>query len=278
MILRVAFFALMALGLFGFGTIAWVSTRPASPDAAAMAATTKVAVLVAAKPVRAGTLLKPEDISAKELARKDAGDDPILDGPDVRRLLAGSMVRTTLVGGDVIRGQDVMRPGDHGFLAAVLAPGMRAVSVGVDTVAGTAGLIWPGDRIDVILTQAIADSAIPLGRRIAAETVLAGVRVIAIDQQLVQGVAPEGNVENKARTVTLEVSSAGAERVSVASRIGRLSLALRSAERAPEVEAAPPKTTWASDVSPALGTNVAQGSRETLTVFPGAGDRKDYKF
>lgn len=278
MILRVAFFTLMALGLLGFGTVAWVSTQVASPDAAVVAASTKLAVLVAAKPVRAGTLLKPEDIGVKEMVLKDAGGDPTLDGPDARRLLAGAMVRTTLVGGDVIRSQDVMRPGDHGFLAAVLAPGMRAVSIGVDTVAGTAGLIWPGDRIDVILTQAIGDSGVPVGRRIAAETVLAGVRVIAIDQQLVQGAAPDGNPENKARTVTLEVTSAGAERVSVASRIGRLSLAVRSAERAPQAEPAAPKTTWASDVSPALGTNVAQAPRETLTVFPGAGDRKEYKF
>src|SRR4051794_26414876 len=177
------------------------------------------------------------------------------------------MVRSSLTAGDLIRAKDVMRPGDHGFLAAVLGPGMRAVSVGVDTVAGTAGLIWPGDRIDVILTQSIGDAAIPVGRRIAAETVLSGVRVIAIDQQLVQGVAPEAGGD-KARTVTLEVTGAEAERVSVATRIGRLSLAVRSAERAPAYEPIPLKTTWASDVSPALGTNVAAGARNTLTIFP----------
>src|SRR4051794_11385583 len=189
------------------------------------------------------------------------------------------MVRSSLTAGDLIRAKDVMRPGDHGFLAAVLGPGMRAVSVGVDTVSGTAGLIWPGDRIDVILTQAISDAAIPVGRRLAAETVLSGVRVIAIDQQLLQGVAPDGAAENKARTVTLEVTSAEAERVSVATRIGKLSLAVQSADRNLQPAAAnPPRTTWASDVSPALGTNVAQGTRDVIHVFPGAGDRKEFRF
>jgi pilus assembly protein CpaB len=271
----------MALGLLGFGTVAWISTRPPPPDAATIAASTKVTVLVAAKPVRAGSLLKPEDIGAKETTQREAGDDASLDGPDARRTLAGAMVRGSLSVGDVIRAKDVMRPGDHGFLAAVLGPGMRAVSVGVDTISGTAGLIWPGDRIDVILTQAISDPAVPVGRRLAAETVLSGVRVIAIDQQLLQGVAPDAAADNnKARTVTLEVTSAEAERVSVATRIGKLSLTVRSADRNGVLADAGqlPKTTWASDVSPALGTNVAQGTRDVLHVFPGAGDRKEFHF
>jgi pilus assembly protein CpaB len=188
------------------------------------------------------------------------------------------MVRRSLVVDDVVRTKDVMRPGDHGFLAAVLSPGMRAVSVGVDSVTGTAGLIWPGDRIDLILTQAIGDAAIPVGRRIAAETVLSDVRVIAIDQQIMEGVAPDGT-EGKGRTVTMEVTSAQAERVSVATRIGRLSLAVRSADHPfPPLSAQPPQTTWASDVSPALGTGVAQGTRSVLHVFPGAAESKEFRF
>ena len=64
---------------------------------------------------------------------------------------------------------------------------MRAVTVAVDATTGAAGLIWPGDRVDLILTQTIQEATLPLGRRVAAETVLSDVRVIAIDQQLVQG-------------------------------------------------------------------------------------------
>jgi pilus assembly protein CpaB len=278
MILRLAFFALMALGLVGFGTVAWISTRPPPPDAATIAAAAKVSVLTAAHPVRAGSLLKPEDLAAKLITAGEAGDDSSLDTQDTRHALAGAMVRRSLDVGDVVRMKDVMRPGDHGFLAAVLAPGMRAVSVGVDAITGSAGLIWPGDRVDLILTQAIGDSSIPLGRRIASETILSDVRVIAIDQQLVQGVAPDG-AEGKARTVTMEVTPAQAERVAVGTRIGRLSLAVQSAGDALAAMApAATRTTWASDVSPALGTDVAQGSRSTLRVFPGAADGKEFHF
>lgn len=295
MIVRLAFFALMALGLLGFGGVLWVSTRPPPPDAATVAASATVTVLVAAHPVRAGNLLKPEDLKEKQMTRANAGDDASLDTPDARRSLAGAMVRLSLDAGDVVRMKDVMRPGDHGFLAAVLGPGMVAVSVGVDVITGAAGLIWPGDRIDLILTQSIGDATLPIGRRIAAETILRDVRVIAIDQQLVQGAAPDGT-EGKGRTVTMEVTPAQAERVSVATRIGRLSLAVRSADDtavaaspgAPRAttnatandttNAATNATTWASDVSPALGTDVAQGARSELHVFHGSGDGKAFRF
>ena len=73
---------------------------------------------------------------------------------------------------------------------------MRAVSVGVDAVSGTAGLIWPGDRVDVVLTQQLSDDNCPPTVDVAGETVLPDIRVIAIDQALVQGAdqgeGPEG--------------------------------------------------------------------------------------
>ncbi|HEX3991958.1 MAG TPA: Flp pilus assembly protein CpaB [Acetobacteraceae bacterium] len=279
MIVRLAFFALMALGLLGFGSVLWVSTRPPPPSAATLAASATVIVLAAAHPIRAGNLLKPEDLKEKQMTRGDAGVDASLDTPDDRRALVGAMVRVSLDTGDVVRMKDVMRPGDHGFLAAVLGPGMVAVSVGVDAITGAAGLIWPGDRIDLILTQSIGDTTIPIGHRIAAETILRDVRVIAIDQQLVQGAAP-GGTEEKGRTVTMEVTPAQAERVSVATRIGRLSLAVRSADGTPAAAPArkPETTTWASDVSPALGTGVAHGARNELRVYHGSGDGKESRF
>lgn len=278
MAFRLVFFALMALGLLGFGTVAWIATRPPPPDAVTLAANANVTVLVAAHSIRAGILLKPEDLLTKEITLREAGDDSSLDTSDARAALGGAMVRRSLGPGDVVRMKDVMRQGDHGFLAAVLGPNMRAVSVGVDVITGAAGLIWPGDRIDVVLTQSIGDNTIPLGRRVAAETLLSDVRVIAIDQQLVEGTAPDG-AEGKARTVTMEVTAAQVERISVATRIGRLSLSVRSADRT--VETTSPllsKTTWASDVSPALETNLAQGTHNTLHVYTGAAEGKEFRF
>jgi pilus assembly protein CpaB len=278
MILRVAFFLLMAIGLLGFGTVAWISTRP--PPAAAASAeppppTTKL-VLTAARPVHAGVLLKPEDLASKAVPITDpAADDANPDNADARRGLVGAMVRRSLDVGDIVRNGDVMRPGDHGFLAAVLQPGMRAVTIAVDNTTGSAGLIWPGDRVDLILTQTIAETNLPIGHRVAAETVLENGRVIAIDQQIMQG-APD----SQAKTVTLEVTEAQAERISVATRLGRLSLSVRSADNSQRT-AQPTtgtNTTWAVDVSPALGATAPAPTENVIRVFQGGGDVKEFKY
>ena len=116
-----------------------------------------------------------------------------VDSQETRRSLSGAMVRRSLPAGEPIRMADVIRPSDHGFLAAALDAGMRAVTVGVDATSGATGLISPGDRVDLILTQTIQEPSLPLGRRVVAETVLSDVRVIAIDQQLVQGAETNNN-------------------------------------------------------------------------------------
>jgi len=282
MILRVVFFALMAMGLAGLGGVAWVSTRPPpEAHAAAPAVVVTTNVLAVGRPVRAGSLIKNEDVTVKAIANADLRPDLSIDTPEARHSMAGAMVRRSLAPGDIIRAADVLHPGDHGFLAAVLGAGMRAVTVGVDAITGSAGLIWPGDRVDLILTQTLPDATQPIGRRVAAETVLTDTRVIAIDHTLVQG-GDSGNANDaQARTVTLEVSQAQAERVSVAIRLGKLSLSVRSAEGAADGArvAAAPNTTWASDVSPALiGNATPVVVPNTMRVFQGAGDAKEFKF
>lgn len=275
MLLRVVFFVLMALGLIGFGTVAWIATRPPPPAAAGTEPPplAKKTVLTAARALRAGTLLKPEDVGTKELPVADDADVTV-DTPDARRALAGSMIRRSFSVDEPLHAADLMKPGDHGFLAAVLQPGMRAITIGVDATSGSAGLIWPGDRVDLILTQALAGTAVPAGRRVAAETVLINARVIAIDQLLVQGAAPTGG---DSRTVTLEVTQSQAEHVSVAMRLGRLSLSVRSAETAAAPDAAGPNTTWAHDVSPALTVDSSPSAEVVIRVFQGAGDVHEFK-
>ena len=73
----------------------------------------------------------------------------------------GAMVKRNLGAGEAIRSDDLMRPSDHGFMAAVLSPGMRAVTINVDAASGSSGLIWPGDRVDLILTQMNNDPEAP---------------------------------------------------------------------------------------------------------------------
>lgn len=283
MLLRVVFFVLMALGLMGFGTVAWISSHPAGATRVAHAAEppppAKRMVLVAARAVHAGSLLKPEDMAGKEMMLTQAqANGVILDTPETRRDFIGSMVRRSFGPGDILRNADVMHPGDHGFLAAVLQPGMRAVTIAVDNTTGSAGLIWPGDHVDLILTQSLPQAGLSLGHRIAAETLLSNVRVLAIDQQIVQGAAPT-NTGSQSRTVTLEVTQTQAERISVAMRLGRISLAVRSAEPAPRaMKVAGADTTWASDVSPALSSESSRSTDSVVHVFQGGQDAKEFKF
>ena len=117
----------------------------------------------------------------------------------------------------------------------------------------------------------------PLGRRVAAETVLRATRVIAIDQQLMQGAAPTGG-DGQSRTVTLEVAADQAERLSVAMRLGRLSLSLRAASETADANEPVSRPIWARDVSPVLGAEAAPVGENVIRVFQGGAQAKEFKF
>ncbi len=169
MVLRVTFFALMALGLLGLGFIGYAATRPPPVTSSAPPPPVTARVLTAVKDIPAGALLKPGDLGSKEVPVASMPAGATMDNEDERRGLVGAMVRRSLGAGETIRAADALRPGDHGFLAAVLKGDMRAVTVSVDAMTSTAGLIWPGDRVDLILTQTIGDQSLPAGRRVVAE-------------------------------------------------------------------------------------------------------------
>jgi pilus assembly protein CpaB len=276
MIIRIALLALIASGLAGFGTIIWMVMPHGEVATAAVAnPIEKARVVVAAKPMRPGALMKAEDMAVREVELDKLPEGSILaDDANVRRNLVGAMTRRAMAPGDPFANSDLLRPGDHGFLSAVLRPGYRAVTIAVDAVSGAAGLIWPGDRVDLILTQTL-DEGSTAAKRIAAETVLRDVRVIAIDQQMVQGAS--GVIDNlPARTITLEVSSASGEQVQIATKLGKLSLAVRSAENGPSEDK--DGTTWAGDVSNALNSRAPRPVVSSVKVFTGAGEGKEFKF
>ncbi|WP_419898752.1 Flp pilus assembly protein CpaB [Roseomonas sp. USHLN139] len=285
--LRALLGLIAALALACLGGLAWLALRPepAAPpilvEAPAAPPPVLAAVIAAGRPLRAGALLGPDDLSRLELpaASLPAGARP--DTPAERAELIGAMLRQSMAAGQPLRaGEDVIRPGDRGFLAAVLAPGMRAVSIGVDAVTGTAGLIWPGDRVDLLLSQALDAQSLPATRRVAGETVLADLRVVAIDQRLVQGAVSLDNaagVERGNRTVTLEVTPAQAERVAVAGRLGRLALTVRAA--LPEPPGAAPRLplTWSGDVSAAL-QDPGNQTGPMLRLFQGPAKTEEIRF
>jgi len=280
MSLRTALMAAIVLGFGGLGIVAWIGLQ--LPGKAAIvvqpapAPPAKAQVLVAAHPLRAGSLLKFDDLQPTEMLTSAMPEGARVDTPQDRADLVGSMVRRSLQPQEALLPADLLRPGDHGFLAAVLRAGMRATTVGVDAVSGTAGLIWPGDHVDVILTEVTDDTTLPAARRASAETVLGDVRVIAIDQQLMQGAAGSPSDQTTARTVTLEVTEVQAERVALAARLGHLSLIVRAADAAPDAPGEKPSTTWGGDVSPAL--NQGQTAGRVMRVYQGTSDGKELRF
>jgi pilus assembly protein CpaB len=282
MLARTALFVLMLLGLAGFGSVAWINLHPAAPTATEPAPNDKVTLLIAARPLRAGTLLKPDDLATEQRTPGDVPSGARIDSPAARRDLFGAMIRRNLTQGEAILAADALNPGDRGFLAAVLGAGMRAVTVGVDAVSGLSGLVWPGDRVDLILTESQEGADVPPSRRISGETVLHDVRVLAIDRQLIQGATSESPESQLARTVTLEVTPNDAERVVVAERLGHLSLTVVPvAQTNVRTELAPQQPdkpiTWGGDVSSALrGGSGSDGS--TVHLFQGPTDSKEIHF
>lgn len=261
MAVRIILIALIVLAAAGLSLLGMQALLPAQPARTVVSEPVPdqpppllVRTLVAARPIPAGSLLRAEDLGVREVPTGEAGAGVLRDTPDARAELAGALVRRYLESGERIAIEDVLRPRDRGFLAAVLRPNMRAITVGVDAVTGTAGLIWPGDRVDLLLTQSLDERVTQLSRRVVGETVLNDVRVIAVDQQLTQGAAganaaPEGKV---ARTVTLEVTPEEAERVAVAGQLGRLSLTIRAMDGAAESAERARRSVFGGDVSPAL--------------------------
>src|SRR5215472_7885466 len=160
---------------------------------------------VAARPLPAGTLARDEDFAVRSVPSNSVPAGAILDTPDAKMNLRGSLVRNFLDAGSPVTSQDVLRPRDRGFLASVLAPGTRAISINVDAESGVSGLIWPGDYVDVVLTQVIDKTDLAHGT--LSETVLHNVRVIAIDQEIMQGVPANNATAGKvARTVSLQLA------------------------------------------------------------------------
>jgi pilus assembly protein CpaB len=261
MAIRIILIGLIVLAAAGLSLVGMQTLLPAQPVRTVVTEIAPIQVpppllvrtLVAARPIAAGSLLRGEDLGVREVPTGDAGEGVLRDTPESRAELAGALVRRYLEAGERITMGDVLRPRDRGFLAAVLRPNMRAITVGVDAVTGTAGLIWPGDRVDLLLTQSLDERVTQLSRRVVGETVLNDVRVIAVDQQLTQGAtganaSPDGKV---ARTVTLEVSPEEAERVAVAGQLGRLSLTIRAMDAESAAEPSR-RSVFGGDVSPAL--------------------------
>ena len=152
--------------------------------------------------------------------------------------LLGTVVRNEITAGQPITQGALIKPGERGFLAAALGPGMRAITVPVSATSSVSGFVFPGDRVDIVLTQEVAGGGEGAALKVS-ETIIRNIRVLATDKRTTAQDA-EGKPEVKdISTVTLEATPKIAEKIAVAQTIGQLSLSLRSlADNTAELERA----------------------------------------
>ncbi|WP_191058667.1 Flp pilus assembly protein CpaB [Geminicoccus harenae] len=282
MILRLLLVFSLIMVSVGLGYVAWHTLVPGRDVTLATEGIEPppppVRILVAAQALPVATLLKDGDLVVREVPPDAVPEGVLVESDDVRAEVRGALLRRYLDAGSPILRADVLRLRDRGFLAAVLRPGTRAISIGVDAVTGAAGLIWPGDQVDLILTQEIEADGTDKGRRVAGETVLTDVRIIAVDQQIALGRSDVEEERKAPQTVTLEVTPEQAERVAVAARLGSIALSVRAVDGAvPAVIADRTGPVYGADVSAALLTpppavaarmRVIQGSDQQDVVLP----------
>jgi pilus assembly protein CpaB len=244
-------FVLVGVGLF----IAWFGQMRSRPVVVAETPVeSRPAVLAAAREIAGGTLLRKDDIAWKELGSGELRPGYLMRGQVSETEFLGAISRRNFAEGEPLIASEFVKPGDRQFLAAVLKPGSRAISIFVDAAQSAAGMVLPGDRVDVILTQGFEQAADP-GHKAVSETMLRDVRVIGIDQSLNPPTNMPAALGAEARipkTVTLELPERQAEALMVAAQLGKFQLAVRPLEGAaverPE-EKPEAKPVWASDVS-----------------------------
>lgn len=211
-------------------------------------------VLVARADIKRGQILRPEDMVWQVWPEGAIDKNYVLQGgPQKPETFGGWVARNPIGGGEPITESRIIAPGNRGFLAAVLRPGMRAISVPVTITSGISGFIFPGDFVDLLLTYSVPTPPAAEGAKKsnydhkAAETVLRDIRVIAIDQRL----ESKAGEAVPAHTATFEVTPKQSEVIALASEIGKVSLSLRSLVPAPNEVAATAENTNTTPATPA---------------------------
>ena len=185
-------------------------------------------ILVASRDLEVGELITPDDMMWANWPEATININQLTDveSPEAISELTGSVVRTRMYENEPIIPQKIVQKGETGYMAAILTPGMRAISVEIRSETGAGGFILPDDRVDVILTH---DVEIILGdtrvERPVTTTIIENARVLAIDTLHVQG---EGEIAITGSTATLELKPKQAELLALGERMGSISLALRS--------------------------------------------------
>src|ERR671939_1123827 len=189
----------------------------AQQAAAAPAVPVGPKVLVAKKALPVGTIIDADSFTfqpwPKELMQTAYYVEGQPDG-DPKKLL-GTVVRNAITAGQPVTRGSLVGPQDRGFLAAALGPGMRAITVPVNTTTGVAGFVFPGDHIDLVLTEQVEGGGDGPPLKVS-ETIIRNIRVLATDQRVTDK-DKDGKIEVKTfANVTIEVTPKIAEKIAVA--------------------------------------------------------------
>jgi pilus assembly protein CpaB len=244
-------------------------TGAGSPQAQAAAAPVKQGpeVLVATTTLPVGTIITADVlryqpwpdglVQPSYYAKQDGKGDPAS--------LVGTVVRNEITAGQPVTQGSLIKPGERGFLAAALGAGMRAITVPVSATSSVAGFVFPGDHVDMMMTQSVAGSGDGPALKVS-ETIVRNIRVLATDQRT-NAINEEGKPEVRTiAMVTLEVTPKIAEKIAVAQTIGTLSLSLRSiADTQNDLE----KAIAAGDIKVPAGTDPKAAETRMLLAAQG---------
>ena len=210
----------LALGAAAvFLTRTWIATQLASrvPLTASTPAPALATIVVAATPLRFGAKIAPSSIKA--IAWPENAIPPgsfrtvaELIGPQPRVVLQPMEANEPVLAGKITG------PGGRATLSAIIEQGKKAVTFRVNDVLGVAGYVLPGDRVDVMLTRDFAN-----GGGLSTDVLMQNLKVLGIDQLADQ----KADQPIVAKAVTFEVSTDEAQKLTLASQVGALSLALR---------------------------------------------------
>lgn len=196
-------------------------------------------VLVATRALPIGTILDASALKFQPWPKELIDNAYYIKASTNLQALQGTVVRSAITAGQPVTQGALVKPGDRGFLAAALGAGMRAVTVPVSAQSSVGGFVFPGDRIDLVLTQTVAGGGDGPPLKVS-ETIMRNLRVLATDQRTDNQVGEDGKtVVRTFSNVTIEATPKIAEQIAVAQTLGTLSLSLRSiADNASELEQA----------------------------------------
>ena len=239
-----------------------------------------VEVLAVARDLPAGTLLTPDDLTYVPLEEQDVlsshfRQDPETD-PAETPSVVGTAIRIPFLAGMPLTDTALIRPGQDGFLAAVLLPDRRAMTIEVNQQLSHAGMLAPGDRVDVIFTMQVATDD-PSQLNSFSRTILTDLRVIAVGQRIAAVIGTDAEApQDGGTTVTLEVHPPEADQLALATTRGSLSLALRplgptnGSDRRPPAglrTLLPPPATQPPDPDP-LQVQIFRGATREEVLLP----------